>query len=132
MKTEESKKLLPVGTRIQFLETLYGPATSESPACVYAYRGDKGVVTGHGAKEGHWVKWDKWPHAFGSVYGTEFVEIEESFVDCPVCNGTGTSKVSNRKCSRCNEGKITKELADLLAKIRGDVGRKLDQSGIDF
>lgn len=69
--------LLPVGTRIRFVKSLYGSATGDSPACVYAEKGDGGVVTGHGTPEGHWVKWDKWPHAFGSEYGTEFVEAEQ-------------------------------------------------------
>ena len=68
-------KLLPKGTRIKFVKSLYGEATSDSPACVYAEKGDGGVVTGHGTPEGHWVKWDKWPHAFGATYGTEFVEF---------------------------------------------------------
>jgi len=73
------KKLLPIGTRIRFVKSLYGAANEESPACVYAEKGDGGVVTGHTSDlgEGHWVKWDKWPHAFGAEYGTEFVEESE-------------------------------------------------------
>jgi hypothetical protein len=69
----DSKRLLPVGTRIRFIKSLYGAATGDSPACVYAKKGDGGVVTGHGTPEGHWVKWDKWPHAFGAEYAVEFI-----------------------------------------------------------
>jgi len=36
--------LLPVGTRIRFVKSLYGSATGDSPACVYAEKGDGGVV----------------------------------------------------------------------------------------
>jgi hypothetical protein len=68
------KKQLPVGTRIRFVKSLYGAASGDWPACIYARKGDGGIVTGHNEFEGHWVKWDKWPHAFGAKYGLEFVE----------------------------------------------------------
>jgi len=71
-------KLLPTGTRIKFVKSLYGPATEDRPACTYAEKGDGGVVTGHGTPEGHWVKRDNWPHAFGAEYGNEFVEAVEA------------------------------------------------------
>lgn len=64
---------LPVGTRIRFVKSIYGGPTSDNPAIQYAAKDDGGVVTGHGTAEGHWVKWDRWPHAFGAEYGTEFV-----------------------------------------------------------
>jgi hypothetical protein len=73
----KNERLLPVGTRIRFIESLYGHATGDSPACVYAKKGELGVVTGHGTREGHWVKRDNWPHAFGAEYGTEFTEEGE-------------------------------------------------------
>lgn len=58
--------LLPVGTRIRFTRTLTEDATGDHPAYIYARKGDEGEVTGHGTSEGYWVKWDKWPHAFGA------------------------------------------------------------------
>ena len=66
-------KLIPVGTRIKFVKSLYGNATGDTPSCVYAEKGDGGVVTGHGTPEGHWVKRDHWLHVFGAEYETEFV-----------------------------------------------------------
>ena len=63
---------LPVGTRIRFLRTLTAPANEDHPAIVYAESGDGGAVTGHGCKEGHWVKWDRWPHSFGATLGKDF------------------------------------------------------------
>lgn len=69
-------ELLPVGTRIVFLKTLESGPDDYSPGNLYANKGDGGVVTGHGTREGHWVKWDKWPHAFGAELGTEFVAVE--------------------------------------------------------
>jgi len=78
MKTEikSSWVLLPIGTRIRFVKSLYGDATEDSPACIYAEKGGFGEVTGYNDHEGHWVKWDAWPHAsFGAVLGDEFVEV---------------------------------------------------------
>ena len=74
----DEKKLLPVGTRIKFIKTLAdGPCPDATHGGnLYAVKGDLGTVTGHGTQEGHWVKWDRWPHAFGAEYGTEFVEAE--------------------------------------------------------
>lgn len=64
---------LPVGTRIKFLRTLEEGPDEESPGRLYAEAGQGGVVTGHGCKEGHWVKWDRWPHAaFGAKLGEDF------------------------------------------------------------
>lgn len=64
---------LPVGTRIRFLRELWEPASGDSPATLYAASGDTGVVTGHGCKEGHWVKWDQWEKAaFGARLGVDF------------------------------------------------------------
>ena len=57
---------LPVGTRIRFTRTLTGEATGDHPAFLYAEKGDGGEITGHGTPEGYWVKWDRWPHAFGA------------------------------------------------------------------
>ena len=66
-------KLLPVGTRIRFVKTLTSGPDEDGPGNLYARRGEGGVVTGHGTPEGHWVKWDGWPHAFGAEHGEEFV-----------------------------------------------------------
>lgn len=72
------KTELPIGTRIKFVRGLYGAANSESPACVYAEKGDLGIVTGHGCWEEHWVKWDKWDAPFGAKLGEDFIEwVEE-------------------------------------------------------
>lgn len=60
------EELLPVGTRIRFTQELISPACGDHPELVYAYRGELGQVTGHGTKEGYWVKSDQWPHSFGA------------------------------------------------------------------
>lgn len=70
------KKLLPIGTRVRFIKTSGEGSNEFSPGCIYFREGDEGVVTGHGCKEGHWVKWDKWPVSFGAELGIDFVEIE--------------------------------------------------------
>lgn len=64
--------MLPVGTKIIFLRTLDSGPTEDHPACVFASKGDAGEVTGHGCKEGYWVKRDGWPHPFGAYLGLEF------------------------------------------------------------
>ena len=68
--------LIPKGTRIVFLRTIEEPADDYHPGALYAVKGDHGVVTGHGCREGHWVKWDKWPHAFGAELGVDFEPIQ--------------------------------------------------------
>ena len=73
----QNMSILPIGTRIRFIKSLYGHATGDSPACIYAEKGELGVVTGHGTPEGHWVKTDNWPHAFGAECGTEFTKEGE-------------------------------------------------------
>lgn len=57
---------LPIGTRIRFLRTLDAPANDETPAQIYAYQYELGTVTGHGSREGYWVKTDRWPTPFGA------------------------------------------------------------------
>ncbi len=42
----------------------------EIPLC----DGERGEVTGHGCREGHWVKVDKWPTPFGAKLGEDFEE----------------------------------------------------------
>lgn len=62
--TEEMN--LPVGTRIRFTKNLTEPAGDEHPGRLYAEKGSLGEITGHGTREGYWVKWDHWPHPFGA------------------------------------------------------------------
>ena len=65
--------MLPVGTRIVFIKSIYGDADDFQPAHIYAEKGSGGVITGHGTPEGYWVKWDSWPHAFGAEHGVDFI-----------------------------------------------------------
>lgn len=58
--------LLPVGTRIRFVKDLDEGPNEEHPAITYALRGELGEITGHGTKEGYWVKRDSWPAPFGA------------------------------------------------------------------
>jgi len=58
--------LLPVGTRIVFKKTLESGPDDYSPGNLYAKAGNGGVITGHGCREGYWVKWDRWPASFGA------------------------------------------------------------------
>lgn len=67
---------LPVGTRIRFLKTLTEPAGEDHPGRIYAEKGDLGTITGHGCREGYWVKWDRWKHPFGCS-PTEFAVVTE-------------------------------------------------------
>lgn len=77
------EKTVLTGTRIRFLKTLTSGPDEFSPGNLYARKGDGGVVAGHGTPEGHWVKWDGWPHAFGAELGTEFepVASDEEYVN---------------------------------------------------
>lgn len=68
------KQRLPIGTRIVFLKTLDALACEDHPAFLYAKKGQGGEVTGHGCREGHWVKWDHWSTPFGAEYGIDFTE----------------------------------------------------------
>jgi hypothetical protein len=77
--SELTQEPLPIGTRIKFIKTLESGPDEFSPGNLYAVKGDGGTVTGHGTREGYWVKWDKWPKAaFGAELGTEFVAEEQS------------------------------------------------------
>lgn len=70
-------KILPVGTRIKFLKDLTEDACGDHPMFIYAEKGELGEVTGHGTKEGYWVKRDIWDTPFGAEYGTEFIEEKD-------------------------------------------------------
>jgi hypothetical protein len=72
--SEPAPTKLPIGTRIRFLKSLYAEATGDHPRLIYARKGDGGVVTGHGSREGYWVKWDAWTSAaFGAEHGVDFL-----------------------------------------------------------
>lgn len=58
--------LLPVGTRIRFTQTLVSGPDEDGPGNLYAREGDLGEITGHGTREGYWVKWDHWKNPFGA------------------------------------------------------------------
>ncbi len=64
---------LPVGTRIRFTRTLEADGTGDHPALLYAEKGELGEITGHGTREGYWVKVDSWPNPFGA--GPEEFEV---------------------------------------------------------
>ena len=68
--------LFPVGTRIRFVKTLASGPDEFSPGNLYTRKGDLGEVTGHGTREGYWVKTDNWPHAFGAS-DSEFEVINQ-------------------------------------------------------
>lgn len=63
---------LPIGTRIRFIKTLEEGPTDEHPGRTYAVEGGLGTITGHGTKEGYWVKWDGWTSAAFGASDTEF------------------------------------------------------------
>ena len=67
--------MLPIGTRIRFTQRLDAGPSEDHPAILYAARGATGEITGHGTKEGYWVKTDDWPHPFGAAE-TEFEVIK--------------------------------------------------------
>lgn len=48
--------VLPNGTKVRFTKTLDAPANEERPAVTYATKGETGEITGHGTREGYWVK----------------------------------------------------------------------------
>lgn len=49
-------------------------------------------------------------------------DLFEDFVDCPVCDGSKISRVTNQSCTRCEgTGQITRKLSDALAGIRRDL-----------
>jgi len=73
---KEQATRLPIGTRIQFVKTLREGPTDETPAFLFAEKGEYGEVTGHNMTEGHWVKTDSWPTPFGAKLGEEFVVVE--------------------------------------------------------
>jgi hypothetical protein len=73
-ESNEKPRQLPVGTRVRFIKELGADATGDHPALLYAEVGERGVVTGHDCKEGHWVRADNTASAFGAELGIEFVE----------------------------------------------------------
>ena len=75
-ESNEKPRQLPVGTRVRFVKELGSDATGDHPALLYAEKGERGTVTGHGCSEGHWVRTDHTTASFGATYGTEFVEDE--------------------------------------------------------
>lgn len=67
---------LAIGQQIRFLKTITQGPTEDAPAFIFAKKGELGVVTGHGCKEGHWVRWDGWQTAaFGAELGVDFEAI---------------------------------------------------------
>jgi len=46
-------------------------------------------------------------------------------INCHVCDGTQESKVTGRKCTRCENGKITRKLYETLMSIRKDIQARL-------
>jgi hypothetical protein len=75
---------LPQGTRIRFLRTLEEGPCEEHPGIIYARAGDFGTVleAEYPCKEGHWVKWDHWPNAFGARLGEDFEPCYPSIEEC--------------------------------------------------
>lgn len=64
-----------VGTRIRFTKTIDdGPLCDHAPR-LHALVGQLGTITGHGTKEGYWVKADGNDNAFG-VGSKEFEVIQ--------------------------------------------------------
>ena len=62
------------GQRIRFLRTLDRGPTEDSPACIYAKKGDCGTIEKvGGCWEGFWVYWDGWKHA---SFGCERKDFE--------------------------------------------------------
>jgi len=61
----ELNDLLCVGTRIKFNKYLGDGVSEDCPAITYANKDDEGEITGHGCKEGYWVKRDVWKSPFG-------------------------------------------------------------------
>ena len=67
-------KLLPVGTRIRFIQNLFYLVPRERRAVIYALKNDLGVVTGYSTLGDYWVKVDHWPNEFRAKYETEFIQ----------------------------------------------------------
>lgn len=59
--------MLPTGTRIRFTKELTDSACEDHPNLLYARAGELGEITGHGCREGYWVKTDNWPTPFGAA-----------------------------------------------------------------
>lgn len=59
--------MLPVGTPVRFTKDLTALACDDHPALLYARVGEIGEITGHGCREGYWVKTDNWPTPFGAA-----------------------------------------------------------------
>lgn len=57
---------LPIGTRIRFAKRLDCGPTEDHPGFLFAERGELGEITGHGTKEGYWVKANHCPAPFGA------------------------------------------------------------------
>lgn len=89
--------LLAIGTRIIFTKTLTKPACEDSPACIYARKGDGGEIVSHGCREGYWVKWDAWPHKFGA-------SADEFTVANPIAYGLDSCLENNKICQCCDRG----------------------------
>lgn len=52
----------------------------------------------------------------------------EELVACPVCKGTKVSPYTGNPCKCCEAtGKITPKMAEIKARIRGDLSRRLRQ-----
>ncbi len=118
---------LPVGARIRFLKTLTSGPDDYSPGNLYARKGDGGEVTGHGCKEGHWVKWDDWDAPFGAELGIEF-EQEESMSNCEICpklkpkNANPRTRTCSPECASVLRKRIREEKNwSCMAKANNDL-----------
>lgn len=61
-----------IGTKIEFIQELCSPPTSDTPEFLYAKKGELGIITGYNDYEGYMVKTDSYPHSFGAVINKEF------------------------------------------------------------
>lgn len=93
----EQEQPLSVGTRIRFKQTLDKPADEEGPAQIYARAGELGTITGHGTREGYWVKRDAWPAPFGaSDKEFEIVQPAPSQPPTPAGEGEGDDDTDDK------------------------------------
>jgi len=81
--SEDSR--IRVGTRIKFLKALEEGNTEESPACIFAEKGDTGKIVSYTRMDTYLVAWDKWPNPFYAKSGSDFEVIEEDDDEDFIC-----------------------------------------------
>jgi len=110
---EKEETRIKIGDRIKFVQEITQDANEETPAFLFARKGDEGEII---KLKGDWkgarysVKWDNWNTPFYAELGTDFIVLPKTnqFKSVPLLDGT-----KDEQLKYCH-----KRMAEAYNKIR--------------